>query len=227
MIHAVIFDLDQTLIDRDATFATFLEAQYHRYRVNFDALSQHEYIETIQTFDNHGYTPKPELYALACQTFKLPDTLAATLCEDFFTHYGEIPIVVPHAHSVLNILKAHYVLGVVTNGRTHAQRSKLAQAHLAEYFESVRISEEDGVKKPHRQIFEHCLHELQVDAHHAVYVGDHPVNDIDAAKQVGMCAIWMDNAVYAPPCCCDGTITGLMELPNEIHKIQQGSCFVE
>jgi putative hydrolase of the HAD superfamily len=221
IIQAVVFDLDQTLIDRDATFAAFLEAQYYRYRVDFAALSHYEYIEAIQKFDNHGYTPKPELYALACQALQLPDVMATTLCEDFFMHYGETPIVVPHVHHVLNALKAHYVLGVVTNGRSRAQRAKLTQAHLAPCFDSVHISEEDGVKKPHRQIFEHCLYDLKVDAHHAVYVGDHPANDIEAAKRIGMFAIWVDNAVYKPPCCCDGTITGLTELPNEIHKIEQ------
>ena len=220
MIHAVIFDLDQTLIDRDATFAAFIEAQYHRYRVNFEALSQREYIETIQKFDNHGYTQKPELYALVCQALQLPDEMATTLCDDFFAHYGEMPIAVPHVHRVLKTLKTDYVLGVVTNGRSKAQRSKLTQAHLAGWFDSIRISEEEGVKKPHSQIFEQCLHDLQVAAHHAVYVGDHPVNDIDAAKQIGMFAIWVDNGVYEPPRCCHGTITSLLELPDEIRKVE-------
>ena len=91
------------------------------------------------------------------------------------------------------------MLDVVTNGRSKAHRSTLTQSHIAESFDSVRVSEDDGVKKPHGQIFEHCLHDLKVDAHHTGYVGDHPVNDIDAAKRFGMCAIWIDHGVYEPP----------------------------
>ena len=48
-----------------------------------------------------------------------------------------------------------------------------------------------GVKKPDRRIFEAVLEALDTHAADAVYVGDHPVNDVQGATEAGLTAIWL------------------------------------
>ena len=47
------------------------------------------------------------------------------------------------------------------------------------------------MKKPDRRIFEAVLEALDTHAADAVYVGDHPVNDVQGATEAGLTAIWL------------------------------------
>ncbi|MGA3603324.1 HAD family hydrolase, partial [Lysinibacillus agricola] len=46
---------------------------------------------------------------------------------------------------------------------------------------------------PNTEIFHRALSKLGVSAHDSMYIGDHPFNAVEAAKKVGMVAIWKRN----------------------------------
>jgi len=219
MIQAIIFDLDNTLIDRTATFTAFLMDQFDRCVQQIGTISKQAYIKVVLAYDNNGYTRKSELYKSVCKELDLTKTISKELHNDFLLHYGKSPILLDGVHQVLKILQKDFKLGLITNGRSISQRFKINQSGIGNYFHSIRISEEDGVKKPNREIFENCLKDLSVEANKSVYVGDHPINDVEAAKQVGMHAIWFKNEWYSPPNCQHGTIKNLTELRNIVQNM--------
>jgi len=85
-----------------------------------------------------------------------------------------------------------YRLGVVTNGIDRVQRSRLAVAGLAPFFEVVVTSAGSGYTKPDPRILHVALDEMGVSPRHALYVGDDPAIDGAAARAAGVGFCWMD-----------------------------------
>ncbi|MBI4318145.1 MAG: HAD family hydrolase [Chloroflexi bacterium] len=139
----------------------------------------------------------------------------------------------PHALEVLSQLRRAYRLGVVSNSMAPNTRRDLAVAGLADAFDSVVISTDVGKRKPHPYIFNLALANLGVTAEEAVFVGDHPIEDIAGAKRVGMKAILIQSPSRAdtrwselrrgdsalPPAEPDATIEDLAELPDAIARV--------
>lgn len=98
-------------------------------------------------------------------------------------------------------------LGVVSNfdGRLPAL---LAGLGLAPLLECVVLPRDAGVAKPDPRIFARALALLGASAHEAVYVGDHPRDDLQAARAAGLRAL-------------DATgLATLAELPDRIHRLE-------
>ena len=89
-----------------------------------------------------------------------------------------------------------YRLAVISNGDSGQQRRKLERTGIASRFDSVVISGDLGVSKPHPDIVERSLQELGVLAEETVYVGDHLEGDALGAKNAGMRAIWLAREGY-------------------------------
>ncbi len=76
-----------------------------------------------------------------------------------------------------------------SNDRTTGLGLVLSAMQIAQLFEYVQTSESIGIEKPNPQVFEHILEHFKVPPHFAVYVGDDPIRDIEAAKKQGLKAI--------------------------------------
>ena len=89
--------------------------------------------------------------------------------------------------AVLEELSTEYKLGVLTNG--NADVNKLGIGHLFDF----SISSMDvKSNKPGRAHFVKA-HELsQVDFKNTLHVGDHPVNDIVGARELGINTMWFN-----------------------------------
>jgi putative hydrolase of the HAD superfamily len=221
MIKAILFDLDDTLLDRDATTRVFLTAQVEKRREAFRGVSRERFVELVLKHQRHGYGDKLEAYAAACRELGVKAVSPKTLMEDLQTGYGRTPVVFSGAAETLDTFRAQYALAIVTNGFCSWQQAKLRVSGLGKYFSRVVISEEAGMEKPHRRIFEICCRRMGFRPRECVFVGDHPVNDIAGAKAVGMKTVWKKVAWFQPPEKCDGQIETLPELDPLLAKIQK------
>jgi HAD superfamily hydrolase (TIGR01549 family) len=80
-------------------------------------------------------------------------------------------------------------LGVISNGRTVDLYSVLELLKIRKYCDFTLSSEEFGIEKPDKRIFNHMLKLFKIPAKKALYVGDDPVRDVAPAKTLGMKAI--------------------------------------
>jgi phosphoserine phosphatase len=92
----------------------------------------------------------------------------------------------PHAAEVLDRLRRHVRLGLVTNGTSDLQRRKLALAGLADRFDVVVAACDVGVGKPDPAMFEAALDKLDVTPSEAVMVGNDLDRDIAGADAAGI-----------------------------------------
>lgn len=210
-IKAILFDLDNTIIDREATFTQFIGDQYSRFIEANTSISKDTFVRTALRYDNFGYSPKSEVYAGLCAD--IPASIDPTVLEaDFLVRYGDRPILFHESLDVLRTLSQIYPLGLVTNGRAKSQNQKIDRSLIREYFTSIKISGEEGVKKPDPELFHRCLRDLGVAPGECLFVGDHPENDIRSAKACGMRTVWRRNRHFSPPEQADGIIDSLSEL---------------
>ncbi|MCC0566490.1 HAD family hydrolase [Brevibacillus borstelensis] len=84
--------------------------------------------------------------------------------------------------------------------------------HIEHFFDKALISEWEGLQKPDPAIFLRALAKLGVPAEDALFVGDHPENDVRASRAVGMKAVWKRNEQFETVAEADAVIDDLGEL---------------
>lgn len=221
MIKAILFDLDETLVNRVETMRRFLVEQ-HRFFPELVGCSGQLFADFCLSHQANGYASKLEAYESVCESLKINNNgVAKKLFSDFKERYGTEPVLFSGVFEVLKLLQGRYRLGLVTNGRTKSQMAKVDLSGMSPFFSSICISESFGRKKPDRAIFAACLNELSVRPDQAVFVGDNPIADIQPAREVGMLTVWVKNACFSEPKECDGVITGVVELPGWLKAYRQ------
>jgi HAD superfamily hydrolase (TIGR01509 family) len=237
VIEAVLFDGDQTLWDfervmREALVATAAELRAARPGPFADALRwgdlQSDRADVAQEMPDVWSLAELRVYGFARTLDRrraveggdeaADDRLARELTELYFTERDRDAALFPDAIPALDALRAHYRLGMLSNG------SRLPETvGLAGCFETVVFAQDHRVAKPDKGIFEVVEGELGVGPEVCVLVGDHPVNDVAGAHGAGWRSVWLDRdgAVLFPedgprP---DAVVATLTELPDVLRRL--------
>ncbi len=93
----------------------------------------------------------------------------------------------PHVRETLVKLKGQGLkLGIVSDAPRLQAWLRLAEMNLVEFFDVVVALEDTGRKKPHKMPFRQAIRKLDVKPQEVLFVGDDPQRDIKGAKSVGM-----------------------------------------
>ena len=82
---------------------------------------------------------------------------------------------------------------IVTNGVPEIQKNKLQRLDIKDCLDQVIFAKELDSAKPDHFPFEEALARLSVNAETTLFVGDHPINDIKPADELGMDTLWIDH----------------------------------
>jgi putative hydrolase of the HAD superfamily len=102
------------------------------------------------------------------------------------------PPLVPGIKEALESLCGTYALAIICNTGWHSGKTVqqlLDECNLTRYFSHITFSDEAGLAKPHKQIFEYTLKKLGCRPEEAVHIGDSEYSDIVGAKEANMKAI--------------------------------------
>jgi len=189
-IKAVIFDLDNTILDRSKSFRNFTISFVETYFNHLDFTGR--IVDRIIDLDQDGYKDKLELFRELLNVLPWKTEPELTELMNYYQlHYVRNAVLMDHATEVIQYLRPKYKIGLITNGKTKIQYGKIDQLGIRNKFDAILVSEEVGIKKPNPQIFEFVLSRLELEPDECVYIGDHPRNDIEGAGKVGMNTIWM------------------------------------
>jgi len=240
MLKAVLFDLDNTLIDWDATGSWHTELA-RRMAILYDFIGQRvqpwdgttvdmlqaRFIEALDhawAVANQTLVPVDHMGVLrsALAACGVPeDRLTRELLDDAYDWQPHENLqIYPEVPEVLDQLRAHGVqLGIITNASQSMtlRDRELTHVRLLDYFPMCRISAIDvGLLKPDPRIFQAALDLLGLAPDEAIYVGDHLQADVMGAQSAGMRAVWRvtsaDTTPPDPAIIPDGIITDLREL---------------
>ncbi|MEH7494252.1 HAD family hydrolase [Neobacillus niacini] len=191
MIKTVLFDLDGTLLDRDESVKKFIHSQYNRLNRIVGHIPRETYIKRFIELDQRGYVWKDKVYQQLTEEFQITEITWEELLRDYLKEFKNYCVPFPNLITTLEKLKSQDIqLGMITNGRGQFQLDNIKALGVEKYFDTILISEWEGIKKPDPEIFKRALHQLNVSAHQSIFVGDHPENDVKAARNVGMKGIW-------------------------------------
>jgi HAD superfamily hydrolase (TIGR01549 family) len=196
MAGVVLFDLDNTLADREAAFRRWAErfvADHH-----LDA----SVVEWLCARDGDGFVPRNELFASVRDQFGVDrsvDELVARYRAEYPTFFEPEPDVV----AALTALRADgWKIGIVTNGPP-SQETKIASLGLGDLVDGVCVSDLVGADKPDRHIFELTATRCGTDLD-GWMVGDSPDTDVAGGRAAGLRTAWIhrgrtwDRHDYAP-----------------------------
>lgn len=189
MIRAVIFDLDNTLVDfmamkRQAIEAAIqsmidagLELATDDVRGRIDAIYKERGIEFQNVFDQLLYDlfQKVDYKILSAGIIAYRRAREAAL----------VPY--PHVHlTLIGLLKRGLKLAVVSDAPAREAWLRLCSLNFHHLFDCVVTFDDSGERKPNPAPFRRALEELRVDPSEALMVGDWPERDVVGAAKLGI-----------------------------------------
>jgi putative hydrolase of the HAD superfamily len=194
-IDTLIFDLDNTLIDRNAAMRQSLHdwliTQGHEGPALEAALND------CMQYDNWGYIDRHDLCSWILQQYDNKQNKLTVHELEHLLHVNNSRNVQPDARvqALLKNLHNQYKLVLATNGGSKTQRAKIEQTQLLDFFqpELIFVSGEMEFEKPDPRYFKIIIDQLQLDVTKALVIGDNPQNDIQAANECGLFTCWVSH----------------------------------
>ncbi|MCP3696964.1 MAG: pyrimidine 5'-nucleotidase [Aliivibrio sp.] len=220
----ILFDADETLFHFDA-FAG-LQRMFEGYGIHF---SNEQFIEYqlvnkplwVQYQDNEITAQQLQETRFEGWAKKVGVT-PKTMNSAFMVAMADICTPLDGARELLDCLLANNVkMGIITNGFTELQKIRLEKTEFSHYFELIIISEQVGVAKPDKRIFEYTFSQMgEVNLPRVLMVGDNPDSDVLGGMNVGIDTCWLNATQQA---CPEGvkptyTVKNLNELQVLLHN---------
>ncbi len=203
-INGVIFDLDHTLFDRYKTIEAGSAEFCHRFASYLQPEISEKQVcallcEADKLFIYYGWKRVFEYLCEKGMFSVIPQYSEYRSCMlDLYSH-NAVPF--PFTNTLLVTLRDQgYKVGLITNGQSEIQRSKIAMLGIEKYFDAIIVGGEFGIQKPDTAPFTAMARMLNESTENLIYVGDNPINDIDASRNAGYTPI----QVLTAQCIVDG-----------------------
>lgn len=191
----ILFDADETLF----SFRSFggLQKVLARYGLEFNeqdyaafqAVNQRLWIAyQNQEIDAEGLQ-RQRFSRLATLTGEDPLKLNALLMEEM----ALLSLPLENTVSTLQALQGKCKMGIITNGFNAMQQKRLDNTQTAPFFELLVVSENVGIAKPDKRIFEYAFAQMgNVDKRRILMVGDTLSSDIVGGQNAGIDTCWFN-----------------------------------
>ena len=197
---AALFDLDNTLWDRDGAIRATGRLLHETYPAVRAGTTVDEAEAKFAAFDERGLAGRERLIA---RTLAEWPGIGLTPEELSTWYLRESRAVLPQDPDVLPLLQdlnaAGVPWGIVTNGPSSGQHMTIRSRGLEGLTRCVIVSEEAGYRKPAPEVFRMALDCLGVPpGRRVLFVGDDVAADMVGARGVGLSTAWVTNGQSWP-----------------------------
>lgn len=191
----ILFDADDTLFHFDAFQG--LRLMFSHFELDFTAHDYERYQQVNKPLwvdYQAGRITAGQLQTVRFEAWAARlDVEAAHLNARFLAAMAQTCTLLPGAAALVEALTGKARMGIVTNGFTALQTARLERTGLKDAFSPVVISEQVGVAKPDRRIFEHALALMgHPPREQVLMVGDNPHSDIRGGLDAGIDTCWVN-----------------------------------
>ncbi|MHB6912786.1 HAD family hydrolase [Streptomyces sp. DB-54] len=184
MPRLALFDLDGTLVDRNAAFTDAIADLCRRY--GFLPAAEEWLLTELAD------RAQPDDFTRLRTTFGL-DQPAAQLWQEYVDCMAAAVECRPRVRDGLARLRADgWTIGVATNGASDIQRAKLTATGLDELVDGVAVSGDQEIRKPDPRLFALAATRCGVSLTAGGWmIGDNPAGDIGGGHRAGLRTIWL------------------------------------
>ena len=192
VVDGLVFDLDNTLLDRQATFVRVAGNFYEEHLCATTSVNRDDAVAMMVRWDADGYSNREEMLTRWLNEWPEAGLDLRSLTgwyRSAMARQVQPDIEVNQFLTDLNDQQVPW--GIVTNGSRN-QHSKCRAAGLDQLAPFIIVSEEAGYAKPDPRIFRDALKATGLTSPKQImFIGDNPLADIDGAKRFGMRAAWI------------------------------------
>lgn len=190
-IKSVLFDLDETLLDRSASLRDFALWQ-SKGMLRREISDPNHFSQRFVELDANGGVLKNQVYSQLIIEFGIRDWTESELTSSYDLCFSGFCHEKPGALNAVKELKGLGLkLGLVSNGRSPFQERNFHSLGVSDLFDTIIVSEAVGVRKPDKRIFDLACEQTGISALETVFVGDNPEADIDGANECGMFTVFI------------------------------------
>lgn len=237
MIKAIVFDVDDTLYDQEPSFKVAFKQTFSNdidghlmAKIFTNYIHQEQLVIAKSNLDQQFQLSKSEInFHCLHHSFKLfsLDGLTQQKAADFWQSYHQLSQNIQLFNglaTVFNHLSEKFKLGIITNGTTKNQLSKIMRLKLHHWFsrENIITSEDANVQKPDPKIFTLMNRKLNLRGSEMIYVGSSYFNDVIPAKKAGWQTVWYNNhnaAIADPEIIPDQTVNNSSQLQELLLEL--------
>ena len=193
MIKAIIFDLDNTLLDFvkmkqfavKAAITAMIEA-------GLDVDEEKAYKDIFDLYVEKGWENQQVFDDYLNQTVgKVSNKILAAGIVSYRRAREATLLVYPNVNKTLiELIKLGIQLSVVSDAPSREAWMRLYYLNLHHVFDPVLTFDDTGVRKPSPKPFEMALDIIQAKPDEVLMIGDWPERDVVGAKQIGMKTIF-------------------------------------
>jgi putative hydrolase of the HAD superfamily len=198
MARGILFDLDDTLIDR-ATSISQYAARFHSEFIAHIRIPLEPFVAEFMRLDGNGYVPRTTFFDGLSRYLSTPHIRPEDIAAHFVENAWSEPTLMLGAKAGLRGLRRNGApIGIITNGGSVNQRQKMVNTGLDQLVDHVAISDEFGSRKPEPAIFHSTCEALRLEPSASWFVGDNPTADIVGAAAVGLRTVWLRRFIEWP-----------------------------
>ncbi|MDR2118590.1 MAG: YjjG family noncanonical pyrimidine nucleotidase [Tannerellaceae bacterium] len=207
---SLFFDFDDTLWDtrsnnRECLEELYTDYRFNRYYASFEAFYDY-YMPYNLTLWKQYREHQIDRKTLIVERFRhmlIPTGItgakaALRLNRDFLERTTRKTVLIDGTVELLEYLRPFYKMHILSNGFREVQYKKLTRSGLASYFSGVILSEDAGIQKPHKEIFDFALKNTNSRRHETLMIGDCWESDIAGAHRSKIDQLWF-NPHRLPP----------------------------
>lgn len=180
-IKLILFDLDDTLISEKQWYLDKWEKSSLYLQEKYNVSGFFEKISNIINIHGFDYPKKVDD---ALNQLDISQKISVKEVVDYYLDVEVKPKVFSNVHTILSELNKNYHLGIITSGKTWEQLLKIKLSNFEKYFSIIEVIQ---TKSKNSTIpFLKCLDFFNISSKNTLYVGNDPLNDFIAAKELGI-----------------------------------------
>lgn len=222
----LLFDIDDTLLDFELAQENAFKLLLADYQIDFSPeiyANYHHYNQNLWKQYEEGNLQKSELLNTRFPTFlsrfgvSVSDGKAVD--DQYRLYLSQGYQLIDGALELVESVAERYTLGIVTNGVSYTQRTRLANNGLTAYFPNVFISDEIGAQKPDSRFFDVVKETLAItDPSDVLLIGDNLTADIFGGQQAGFDTCWVNKTNLPMTLTVPPTMT-IQSVKELIHQL--------